>query len=135
MKTNSVILEKSKSGQYSAYLPELPGCIATGKTIQETKNSIVSAVEFHLEGMVEDGDEIPEFFAGEYKLTFELDIQTLFEWFSGLMTKKAVSKLTGMNQSLVSQYANGEKVPGPKQRRRIEQALHKFGEDLCSVSL
>jgi transcriptional regulator with XRE-family HTH domain len=51
------------------------------------------------------------------------------------MTKKAVSKLTGMNQSLVSQYANGEKVPGPKQRRRIEQALHNFGEDLCSVSL
>ena len=135
MKNNSVILEKNGTGQYSAYVPGLDGCIAVGETIQEVKNSITQAVEFHLEGMEEDDDEIPEVFAGRYKLVFEFDIETLFEWLSGVLTKKGVSKLTDMNQSLISQYANGIKEPGPKQRRRIEEALHDFGSELCNVSL
>jgi len=45
---------------YSAYLPDLPGCIATGKTIDELKQRMSEAVELHLEGMREDGLPIPE---------------------------------------------------------------------------
>ena len=45
---------------YSAYLPDLPGCIATGKTIDEVKQRMSEAVELHLEGMREDGLPIPE---------------------------------------------------------------------------
>ncbi len=135
MKTIQVVLEKTKSGSYSAFVPDLPGCISTGKSFQDVKNSITDAVEFHLEGMREDGDEIPEIFAGEYNLSFNIDVQSLFEWFSGIMTKSAVARLTGMNQSLVSQYASGVKTPSPKQKRRIEEALHDFGEELSSLSL
>jgi len=43
----------------SAYVPDLPGCIATGATIQETKDRIREAIKAHLEGMREDGDPIP----------------------------------------------------------------------------
>ena len=45
---------------YSAYLPDLPGCIATGKTIEEVKERMREAIELHLEGMREDGLPIPE---------------------------------------------------------------------------
>ena len=45
---------------YSAYLPDLPGCISAADTFEETKRLIQEAVIFHLEGMVEDGDVIPE---------------------------------------------------------------------------
>jgi predicted RNase H-like HicB family nuclease len=51
-----VVIEKSKTG-YAAYLPDLPGCVATGKTVEDVRQSIKEAVELHLEGMKEDGDK------------------------------------------------------------------------------
>jgi predicted RNase H-like HicB family nuclease len=44
----------------SAYVPDLPGCVATGASIEETKERIRQAIELHLKGIREDGDPIPE---------------------------------------------------------------------------
>jgi predicted RNase H-like HicB family nuclease len=55
----AVIYEKSGTG-YSAYVPDLPGCIAAGATFEETAELIRGAIEIHLETMREDGDSIPE---------------------------------------------------------------------------
>ena len=44
---------------YSAYVPDLPGCVATGSTPEETETAIREAIEFHLEGMREDGTPVP----------------------------------------------------------------------------
>lgn len=54
----AVVIEKAKSN-CSAYVPDLPGCIATGKTIPEAGQQIQEAIEFHLEGMREDGESVP----------------------------------------------------------------------------
>ena len=54
----AVVIEKA-NGNYSAYVPDLPGCVATGETIEETETSIREAIEFHLDGMREDGMVIP----------------------------------------------------------------------------
>ncbi len=53
-----VIIEKGK-GNYSAYSPDLPGCIATGKTVEKTLDEMRSAIQFHLEGIIENGDAVP----------------------------------------------------------------------------
>jgi len=53
------IIEKSGNG-YSAYLPDLPGCIAAADTREETEQLIREGVVYHLEFMQEDGDPIPE---------------------------------------------------------------------------
>ncbi len=53
-----VIVEKGLSN-YSAYSPDLPGCISTGKTIEETLDSMRSAIDFHLEGMAGAGEGLP----------------------------------------------------------------------------
>jgi len=55
----AVVIEVAGTN-FSAYVPDLPGCIATGQTIAETENEIRSAIQFHLEGMKEDGRPIPE---------------------------------------------------------------------------
>jgi predicted RNase H-like HicB family nuclease len=55
----AMIVEKGE-GNLSAYLPDLPGCIATGKTLEEIKQRMHEAVELHLRGMREDGLPIPE---------------------------------------------------------------------------
>jgi predicted RNase H-like HicB family nuclease len=53
-----IVVEKSETG-YSAYSPDVLGCIATGETIEETMTSMRSALMFHLQGLVEDGEGIP----------------------------------------------------------------------------
>jgi predicted RNase H-like HicB family nuclease len=53
-----VIFEKTKSG-YSCYVPDLPGCIATGNTKAMAEKNIAEAIQFHLEGLKEEGYKIP----------------------------------------------------------------------------
>ena len=55
----AVIIEKA-ANNYSAYVPDLPGCVATGKTREATAQNIREAIAFHLEGLREDGMPIPE---------------------------------------------------------------------------
>jgi predicted RNase H-like HicB family nuclease len=54
----AVVIEKAE-GNYSAYVPDLPGCVATGATIAEVENEIREAIAFHIEGMREDGLDVP----------------------------------------------------------------------------
>ncbi len=54
-----VIFEKA-DGNYSAYSPDLPGCIATGTTRDEAEKNIREAISFHIEGLREDGLPLPE---------------------------------------------------------------------------
>lgn len=54
-----VIIEKSRKN-YSAYSPDLPGCVATGATVRQTMSRMKSAVKFHLEGLKSDGADIAE---------------------------------------------------------------------------
>ncbi len=54
----AVIIEKGEDG-YGAYVPDLPGCIAAGDTKEEVKKLIQEAIEFHIEGLKEDGQLVP----------------------------------------------------------------------------
>jgi predicted RNase H-like HicB family nuclease len=53
-----IILEETKTG-YSAYAPDLPGCVAAGESAEDTEELMRQAIEFHLEGMQADGKPIP----------------------------------------------------------------------------
>jgi predicted RNase H-like HicB family nuclease len=54
-----VVIEKA-GGNYSAYSPDLPGCIATGATREETERNMHEAIEMHVHGLLEDGLPVPE---------------------------------------------------------------------------
>jgi len=55
----AIVIEKAENN-YAAYVPDLPGCVATGNTIAETEQQIREAIDLHLRGMKEDGLPIPE---------------------------------------------------------------------------
>ena len=55
----AVVIEKA-ADNYSAYVPDLPGCIATGATLQAVENEIRDAIRFHIDGLKEDGLPVPE---------------------------------------------------------------------------
>ena len=54
----AVVIEKAE-GNYSSYVPDLPGCIATGSTVQEVEAELREGIAFHIQGMREDGTPIP----------------------------------------------------------------------------
>lgn len=55
----AIVIEKGE-GNYGAYVPDLPGCVAVGDTVEEVEREIQEAIAFHLEGMRADGLPIPE---------------------------------------------------------------------------
>lgn len=59
MKKYLIIVEKTSNG-YSAYSPDLPGCISTGETRDEVEANMREAMQFHIEGLKHEGYEIPE---------------------------------------------------------------------------
>ena len=67
-----VVIEKAENN-YSAYAPDVPGCIATGRTIEETLNNMREALQLHLEVTVEDGDPLPEAYSVHAEL-LEVDL-------------------------------------------------------------
>lgn len=54
----AIVIEKA-DGNYSAYVPDLPGCVTTGKTVEEVERNIAEAIQFHIDGLNEDGQPIP----------------------------------------------------------------------------
>ncbi len=54
----AVVIEKTPTN-YSAYVPDLPGCVATGQTLTEVESEIQSAIEFHIQGLLEDDLAVP----------------------------------------------------------------------------
>jgi predicted RNase H-like HicB family nuclease len=55
----AIVIEKAENN-YAAYVPDLPGCVTTGETIEEVEQQIREAIEFHIRGLREDGSPIPE---------------------------------------------------------------------------
>ena len=55
----AVVIERAE-GNYSAYVPDLPGCVATGPTVSAVEEEIRAAIQFHIEGLHADGSPIPE---------------------------------------------------------------------------
>ena len=54
-----VVIERA-DGNYSAYVPDLPGCVATGDTVEEVEREVQEAIRFHLEGLQADNLPVPE---------------------------------------------------------------------------
>lgn len=59
IKRYPIVIEKAE-GNYSAYSPDVPGCVTVGDTIEETLQMMKEALEFHFEGTIEEGLPIPE---------------------------------------------------------------------------
>ena len=59
MKKYAIVVERAERN-YAAYVPDLPGCVATGATVEETERNLREAIELHVAGMREDGLEVPD---------------------------------------------------------------------------
>ena len=121
---------------YGAHLEVGDGIVVmTGQTLDEVEKDFTEALESHLEWMRSDGDDIPAEFQGEYELDFRLSTQALLKYSEGIVSRKALSRVTGINQQQLSHYASGWRNPRPEMQQRIVAGIHALGNQLLSISL
>jgi predicted RNase H-like HicB family nuclease len=134
--TNKVIVDIYFSGRnFSACVPLLPGCVATGSTPKEVNKHIKEAIDLHIKSSLEDGDEIPAIFEGAYELVYHFDAEGLLNYYKGIFTKTALHRLTGINSKQLHHYASGSKKPRRAQIEKLENAFHELGRELIDVKL
>lgn len=122
---------------FSASLGDnVPGAVViAAKDINELKREVEETLRFHVEGMLADGDEVPQWLAnGEYELEYNyVSVAALIHACEPYTTIAALSRATDINQRQLSHYANGIRHPRPEQRQRIIDGIHEIGKELLSV--
>ncbi len=132
MATKVLVTVELTNNNYSAYIESLPGCVSTGRTFDELKENMQEAVDFHLEGMKEDGEDL---FPNGYELVYNFDAESLLSHYNGIFTNAALERITGINQKQLQHYSSGRSKPRKEQRKKIEDALHRLGNELSSIKL
>lgn len=116
---------------FGAVSDQVPGCVATGKTFEEVKQAYSSALEFHIEGL--SPEEIPTELVGNIEFDFELTAQAILHRFDKVLTRAALSRVTGINERLLGHYMSGFRNPRAAQKEKIIDGFHKLGEEFLSV--
>lgn len=113
----------------------VPGAVViTAKTYDELMKEIPDTLQFHVEGMVENGDVVPDWLRnGDYEFEYHLDTAALIRSCEKYASLAAISRASGINERQLSHYANGIKKPRPQQRQRIVDGLHEIGRKLIAV--
>lgn len=114
---------------------QVPGAIVvTHKTYKGLKDAVHSAIRFHVEGMIADGDDVPGWLLdNDYKIEWVLDTAALLKSCEGLTTLSDIANASGINERQLGHYANGHRKPRPEQRKRIVDGLHKIANELLAV--
>ena len=114
----------------------VPGAVVlTAKTFEELKREVPETLHFHVEGMIADGEDVPQWLRdGDYEFEYNLlDVATMLRAYEPYYTLAALSHATGINQHQLFHYANGLKHPRPQQRQRIVEGMHEIGRQLLAV--
>lgn len=108
--------------------------VATGKSLDSLKRDFKESLSLHIQGCLEDGDELPEWLAAEdFELDFVLDAAALLRDAEQYTTIAAISRASGINQRQLSHYATGVKKARAAQRQRIVDGLHKIGQSVLAL--
>lgn len=135
MKTITVKIYWADKNYCCGWGDESIGCImCTHKTLEGVKKAFEDSLDFHMEGMAADGDDIPEWYVSkEYDIVYELEVSALLRSMEAYTTMAAISRATGINQKQLSHYASSLKTPRMQQRERIVEGLHRIGEAFLAV--
>lgn len=132
METIKIVIEKT-SDYFSGYSDNCEGIYGAGDSIQAVKDNILEAIRLIKSDL--PVSQWPDQIKGEYKLEFKLDVQSFLEYYSGILSLSGLEKITGINQKQLSNYLNHKSKPRREQVERISNGLHKFANELLSITL
>ncbi len=114
--------------------PEIGAVICSGKSLEEFKAEFAAALEFHVEALLADGESVPQWLVNkDYEVEYDLKASALLRQAEQFTTMAALSRVTGINQRLLSNYASEVKRPRPEQMRRIVEGIRQIGQNCLAV--
>ena len=130
---NAII--ESLDSNYSAYIEGLDGVAATGSTIDEIKAQLCETVDDYVDTCRRLDCDLPGVLKDDYRLEFKMDVKSLLTLYEGIFTKAGLERLTGINQKQLWHYASGTSSPRREQAMKIENAIHRLGNELIAIRL
>ena len=108
--------------------------LCTNKTLDGVKSEFAKSLETQIKDMLAAGEYVPDWLAsGEYEIEYNLAVSALLRQAETFTTLTVISHFTGINQKLLSHYANSVKIPREAQRERIVNGLHEIGRQALAV--
>lgn len=129
----NVIVEYSDKN-LSAYIEDAP-IITTGKDLKEIKENMNEAIELYLESCKEMKIVPVPTLQGEIQFDYKIDAATFINYYSGIFTKAALSRITGINERQLWHYAAGIHKPRKQQLEKIQNGINALTKELTSISL
>lgn len=127
------IIEKGKDGMFSIYVNGMKehGLYGSGKSVEEAKSDMFNALNEMIEVYKETGEKTPKELVNP-TFVYKYDIASIFDYF-GILNVSMVAKRAGLNPSLLRQYKSGHAFASEKQCMKLQEALHKAGEELSAA--
>ena len=132
MKKIIIVIERS-ADLFDAYSDNCDGIYGAGNSIEECKKDIELSIAQIKEKL--PMERWPEEIKGEYELEYKLDAQSFLEYFSDFISLAGLERITGVHQKQLSNYLNRRAKPRKQQVDRIREDLHRFAEELLSITL
>jgi len=108
--------------------------VAKHKTLEGVKKAFESALQFHIEGCLQDGDKLPEWLvSGDYEIEYIPEVSALLHSLDGILTRSAIARVSGINERQIGHYASGHRTPRRQQREKIITGIHKISRELAMV--
>ncbi len=120
---------------FSATTADINGAvIVTNKEFDKLLREFKDAFDFHIEGSIEDGDELPQWVVeGDYEFEYLYTTAALLHKYDGILSRAGIARITGINEKQIGHYASGHRTPRPGTRKKIVDAMHELGNDFISV--
>ena len=131
MEAVKVIVECGKDGKYSAFMDCYDydfGLSGFGNTAKEAINDFYSCVEEEKTMYEKEGKTMPEL-----KFDIQYDVNSFLDYYSGILSKSGLEKITGVNQKQLWHYSSGKRKPTRQTVLRIQNNLHHFADNLRQV--
>lgn len=131
-----VIISTSKTENgFSASCELLPGwVVAFTGNFSNFVNYVQESIDFYVDCAKIDKESYPAVFDTTYELLFKMDIQSLLFCYDKILTRAALSRMTGINQRQLGHYICGRSKPRKPQSEKIVNALHSLGKELQAIT-
>jgi len=134
MKKIEAIIERASDGTYSIY------CInemfsGMGNSIEDAKKDMLSQMNFFKKTAIEKGFSYPKFLDEDFEIVYKFDVESLLEYYSGILSLAGIEKITGIHQKQLWNYLHGKSKPRKAQVEKITVGLHNLGSELMSISI
>lgn len=114
--------------------PDFGSVIVTNKSLEGLKKDFEESLKWTIEDSLEAGDPVPDYLCkGDYAIEYSLAVSALLRSAEKYTTMAVLSRVTGINQRQLSNYASEVKIPRPAQRDKIISGLREIGREIAAL--